>query len=234
LTKKLFSADSIARSDGISENSSIKIFHYMDWIRYNKLVRHYFQQEIKDFASFIIHELSVDYQARILEIGCGTGWVTLELARRLPEATVIGWDQNPDLIKIANQNREAENLTNVDFVHSVAESLNSFSTRSFDVVISFKAFHHWTNAVHVLNEIERILKQNGKFAITDHRKDLKLLARAALWFSARTMPKDFRHHWKQMFDNSHPVKDALKIFLQSKLKDWKLRTTLFDYLIFKD
>jgi len=206
----------------------------MDWNRYNKLMRHYLQQEIKDFVSFIIHELNVDYHARILELGCGSGWVTLELARRLPEATVIGLDQNPELTKIACQNKQAENLTNVDFVHSVAESFNIFSARPFDVVIAFKVFHQWINPVPVLNEIERILKKNGKFAITDYRKDLKLLARAALWFSARTMPKDFRHDWKKMFDNSHPVNEVLKLFLQSHLKDWKLRTTLLDYLIFKD
>jgi ubiquinone/menaquinone biosynthesis C-methylase UbiE len=197
-------------------------------------MRHYLQQEIKDFISFIIHELDVDYQARILEIGCGSGWVSLELARRLPEATVIGLDQNPDLIKIALQNKQAENLTNADFVHGNLESRNAFSARTFDAVISFKALHQWTNAVHVLNEIERVLKPNGKFAIIDNRKDLKFLAKAALWFSARTMPKDFRHAWKKMFDNSHSVNEALKLFLQSHLKDWKLRTTLLDYLIFKD
>lgn len=206
----------------------------MDWNRYNKLMRHYLQQEIKDFISFIIHELDVDYQARILEIGCGSGGVSLELARRLPEATVIGLDQNPDLIKIAFQNKQAENLTNVDFVHGNLERLNIFSARSFDAVISFKALYQWTNAVHVLNEIERILKHDGKFAITDNRKDLKLLAKAALWFSARTMPKDFRQAWKNMFEKSYPINEALKLFLQSHLKDWKLRTTLLDYLIFKD
>lgn len=219
---------------GVMDLSGDKIVYGMDPNRYNKLTRHYLQQEIKDFASFIIHELDVDYQARILDVGCGPGWVSLELARRLPEATIIGVDQNSDLITVAIQNKQEEHISNVDFVHIAAEDLSRFATNSFDVVISFKVFHHWTNPVHVLNEIGRILMKTGKFAITDHRNDLKLLARAALWFSARTMPNDFRHHWKKMFDNSHPVKEALKMFLQSQLKDWKLRTTLLDYLIFKD
>jgi ubiquinone/menaquinone biosynthesis C-methylase UbiE len=206
----------------------------MDWDRYNKLMRHYLQQEIKDFASFVIHELNVDYQARILEIGCGPGWVSLELARRLPEATVIGVDQNSDLIQAAIQNKQEENISNVDFIQIGSEDLSRFSTNSFDVVISFKVFHQWTKAVHVLDEIGRIVTKSGKYAITDHRNDLTSLARAALWFSARTMPSDFRSHWRQMFENSYSVKQALKLFLGSQLKDWKLRTTMLDFLIFKD
>lgn len=206
----------------------------MDRDRYNKLTRHFLQQEIKDFASFVIHELDVDYQAKILEIGCGFGWISLELARRLPEATVIGVDHNSDLIKAAIQNKQEENITNVDFIQLALHDLGQFATNSFDAIISFKVFHQWTDPVQGLNEIERILKKTGKFAITDNRNDLKLLARAALWFSARTMPKDFRNHWKKMFKNGYSVEQSLKLFLASKLKDWKLRTTLFDYLIFKN
>lgn len=206
----------------------------MDWDKYNREAQQYFQPEISDFVRFIIHELDVDYHARILELGSGAGWIAREIARRLPDATVIGLEQNPDLLELARQNKQAERLTQVDFAHWDADSLHIFSARSFDVIISWRAFHRWQTPVTVLNAIERIIKNQGKFVISDCRNDLKFIARAAIWLGALNMSNNFRHTWEEMFDRSYAVSDALKIFLQSRLKDWKLRTTALDFLIFKD
>lgn len=205
----------------------------MEWNEYNKWFRWHYQREIKDFVSFIIHELDIAYQARILEIGSGAGWVSIELAHRMPETEIVALEPNAELVAIANQNKIQEKISNVTFVNNTIESLETFSNQSFDCVISFKGLRQWNSPPQLFNETKRVLKKDGKYAITDYRKDLKWLARTSLWFTGRTMPKHFRLYWKESLINSYSLEQIVKILLQTKLKDWKIRTTLFDFLIYR-
>lgn len=204
----------------------------MDWNEYNKWFKLQFQREIKDLVSFIIHELDVDYQGRILEVGSGPGWVGLELAGRMPDAEIIGLEANAELVTIANQNKIQEQITNINFVNHPLENFKTYSNRSFDCVICFKGPSQWNSPPQVFNEIKRILNMNGKYAIMDYRKDLKWLARASIWLTARTIPGEFRSFWKDSIVNSFSLEEIVKILLKTKLKDWKIRTTLFDFLIY--
>ncbi len=183
--------------------------------------------------SFVIYDLDIDYKARILEIGCGPGWVSLELARRLPEVDIVGLEQSSELVRIAHQNKLQHEILNISFINTVFDNLKIFTNRSFDVIISFKGFHRWSNPQGVLNEIKRILKKQGKYAIIDYRKDLNLLAKASMWFTAKTMSIEFSSHWKTTLMHTYSLEEIVKILMQTKLKDWKIRTTLFDYLIYK-
>jgi len=205
----------------------------MDWNEYSRRFKSHFQREIQDFVNFIIHEIDVEYNSKILEIGAGPGWVSLELARRMTDVEIVGVEQTAKLVEIANQNKIQENVTNVDFSHSPIENFKKFSNKSFDCIISFKTLKSWNSPQQTLNEIKRLLKSDGKYAIADYRKDLKWLARASIWYTGKTMPKQFRSHWEESFQNSYSVEEVVKILLQTKLKDWKIRTTLFDYLIYK-
>jgi ubiquinone/menaquinone biosynthesis C-methylase UbiE len=205
----------------------------MDWKEYNRWFKWHFQREIQDFVTFIIHELAIEYKSRVLEIGAGAGWISLELVRRMPDVEIVGVEQSTELVEIANQNKIQENITNVDFIHSTIENLKIFSNQSFDSVISFKTLRSWNSPQQALNGITRILKSDGKYAITDYRKDLRWLAKASIWFTGRTMPKEFRSCWKESIHNSFSLEEIVKILMQTRLKDWKIRTTLFDYLIYR-
>jgi len=205
----------------------------MDWNAYSQWYQQHFEREINDFVSFIIYDLDVDYQAKILNVGCGPGWISLKLAQRLPDAEIIGLDGNAKLLNHAKYNKQQENIANVNFINAKPENLSIFSSHSFDAVISFKTFHQWDNPHQAINEFNRILKKKGKFAISDYRRDLKLLAKVSIWFNSKTMPTDFRSHWKMMFAKSYSLEEILKILLKTELKDWKIRTTLFDYMIYK-
>ncbi len=205
----------------------------MDWNEYSCWFKPHFQREIQDFVSFIIHELDVDYNSKILDIGAGPGWVSLELARRMTDIEIVGVEQNEELVEIANQNKIQENIINIDFIHSTIENFKMFSNRSFDAIISFKTLKSWNSPQQTLNEIKRILKSDGKYAITDYRKDLKWLAKVSIWFTGRTMQKEFRPYWRESIQNSYSLEEIVKILMQTKLKNWKIRTTLFDFLIYK-
>ncbi|MCI0703097.1 MAG: class I SAM-dependent methyltransferase [Planctomycetia bacterium] len=76
--------------------------------------------------------------ARILDLGCGTGWTSQFFARAGHE--VVGADISPGMIRVANDQRDAAGLTNLTFVVADYEQLNFRD--EFDAVVFFDSLHH--------------------------------------------------------------------------------------------
>lgn len=104
---------------------------------------------------------------RILDLGCGTGSMTLALKRAFPQAEVIGLDLSPYMLVVATSKAQKLGLT-VQFLQGNAES-TPFPDRSFDLVTASLLFHETPNAVAraILRESYRLLQDGGEIAILD-------------------------------------------------------------------
>jgi len=101
---------------------------------------------------------------RVLDVGCGTGLLLRELARRLPGAvTLTGVDAAPGMVSQARATSGDPRLT---FVQGVAERL-PFDDASFDLVVSTTSFDHWTDQQAGLAECHRVLVPHGRFLLAD-------------------------------------------------------------------
>jgi ubiquinone/menaquinone biosynthesis C-methylase UbiE len=101
---------------------------------------------------------------RILDIGCGTGYLLRLLARRLPDATaLVGVDPAPAMLRVAATRAADERL---DFCAGVAERL-PFPSGRFDLVVSTTSFDHWTDQGSGLEECARVLVPGGTVAVVD-------------------------------------------------------------------
>jgi SAM-dependent methyltransferase len=96
----------------------------------------------------------------VLELGCGTGSFTLELARS--GADVVAIDVSPELLEIANANCSAPN---VRYQIQNAYAL-SYSERVFDSVVGSSVLHH-LEIKEALQEIYRVLKPGGAIYFTE-------------------------------------------------------------------
>jgi ubiquinone/menaquinone biosynthesis C-methylase UbiE len=86
---------------------------------------------------------------RVLEIGCGTGIITLGIAPHV--AGVTGTDISPEMIAVARKKAQSRDVDNVSF--RVADGYDlPFDTESFDAVLVF-------NTLHVVKEPETLLKE---------------------------------------------------------------------------
>lgn len=93
----------------------------------------------------------------VLDVGCGNGKVTAEIAARLPGGTVFGVDPSHDMIAFARRTHMAPNLS---FDVADARTL-SFGDR-FDLVVSFNALH-WVHEQHAaLRAIHAALRPDGR------------------------------------------------------------------------
>ncbi len=98
----------------------------------------------------------------ILEVGCGSGYGAVLLARLHPHS-YVGVDLMAEQIALA-QNRK---LAGAEFLVRDAADLDCFSDKSKDVVVIFGVLHHIPAWREVVAEIHRVLKPGGKLFIEE-------------------------------------------------------------------
>jgi ubiquinone/menaquinone biosynthesis C-methylase UbiE len=70
---------------------------------------------------------------RLLDAGCGSGWLSRLIARRMPDCEVVGVDINPDYVAYATKKAQDDGLENLSCRVGAVGDL-SFDAESFDTV----------------------------------------------------------------------------------------------------
>ena len=102
---------------------------------------------------------------RLLDVGCGPGTITVDLAGRVAPGEVRGIDAAPEVIAIAEARRGADE-GNVTFATGDVYELD-FDDASFDVVHGHQVLQHLTHPVDALREVRRVLSPGGLAAFRD-------------------------------------------------------------------
>ncbi|MEO0492228.1 MAG: methyltransferase domain-containing protein [Actinomycetota bacterium] len=104
---------------------------------------------------------------RLLDVGCGPGTITIDLARRVAPGAVIGFDAAPDVIERAGALLAAGDApTNCAFVVDDVYAIGA-DDDTFDVVHAHQVLQHLTDPVAALGEMMRVLKPGGLLAVRD-------------------------------------------------------------------
>jgi len=117
----------------------------------------------------------VPYGARVLEVGCGPGHLSIRLARQHGLDTT-SLDLDPVMIERArvNAGRASEGFGRLpperlpSFLVGDVASM-PFPNGSFDLVVSTLSMHHWANPTAGLAEIERVLRPGARALVWDFR-----------------------------------------------------------------
>jgi len=152
---------------------------------------------------------------KLLEIGCGSGYETVDFCQKGADATAI--DFSTESIKAAKERCQKNGIKKVRIENMNAESLR-FNDESFDCVYINKVLLH-TNKDKVLQECIRVLKKNGIFVINETLKN---------WIFA------FPYRTFSPYRKSHPTYLSLKDVetFSTEHKEFYLFSTFFLFLFY--
>ncbi|HEY9314091.1 class I SAM-dependent methyltransferase [Williamsia sp.] len=120
-------------------------------------------------AEVSIGDLELAGHERLLDVGCGDGFITMQLAQRLPSGSVVGVDASRRMIEKAltlvpaGPSRVPADLLRVQF--HVDDALALPFERDFDIAVSFNALHWIHDQPTALQGIARSLDDGGRAVI---------------------------------------------------------------------
>jgi len=118
----------------------------------------------KNSCGYLLGSLARD--AKILDVGCGPGTITVDLGSWVPDGSVTGIDNEAAVIEIARGYAASLGCNNVSFEYGNVGSLH-FESASFDVVHAHQVLQHLSDPVTALIEMRRVCRKGGIVAARD-------------------------------------------------------------------
>jgi trans-aconitate 2-methyltransferase len=146
-------------------------------------------------AEEVLSLLQLRGTERVLDLGCGNGKITGEIAARVPQGSVIGVDASADMIAFAASHSDAALHSNLEF--RVADARHLPFHEEFDLIVSFNALHWIPDQALALQSIRAAVKSDGmaqlRLVPKGERKSLENVIE-----ETRLSPR-----WIQYFDAFH-------------------------------
>ena len=101
---------------------------------------------------------------RVLDVGCGNGQATRDVARVATNGSALGVDLSSQMLALARKTAAAEGLDNVEFRHADAQ-IYPFEPAAFDVVISRMGSMFFGDPIAAFTNLHRALRAEGRLTL---------------------------------------------------------------------
>lgn len=155
-------------------------------------------------------------EQQVLDLGCGTGVVTRDLAQRVGErGRVVGIDPSRRLIDEAIRRAKGHALAGrIEFRVADGAAL-PFPDGCFDLIVGATVFSHIANGVQVLSEMVRVARSGGMVVVFDHDVDT-----IAVNSSDRQLSRRIIHAYcDYYFTNGWAGRELYRLFREAALED---------------
>ena len=155
---------------------------YIPALRFSALTRFYdpvvrMTTRERHVKQHLLESVDILPGTTVLDLGCGTGTMTIWLKQHYPSVKIIGLDADPTILKIAGAKAKRAGV-DVEFLEANAMDI-PLPDGATQCVVSSLFFHHLTTEQKrtVLTEILRILEPAGELHISDWGRPSNLLMR---------------------------------------------------------
>ena len=131
---------------------------------HDSVLRSHRWRTAENSAGYLLGQLAPG--ARVLDVGCGPGTITVDLAARVPEGEVTGIDAAADVLYLAREEADRRGQANVRFETGDVYQL-AFEDGTFDVVHAHQVLQHLSDPVAALAEMRRVCRPGGLVAARD-------------------------------------------------------------------
>lgn len=160
---------SAGESDHALESESYTHGHHASVLRSHKW------RTIENSAQYLTEYLKPGLS--LLDVGCGPGTLTVDLAKAVAPGRVVGVDATDEVLAIAREHAAQESI-GVEFLHANAYEL-PFDDNTFDIVHVHQLLQHLSEPLAAIRELQRVTKPGGIIAARE--SDYSAMA----WFPER-------------------------------------------------
>jgi SAM-dependent methyltransferase len=123
-----------------------------------------FDDGVARYQPAFLAAAAVQPAGHVLDIGCGSGRTTRDIARAAAQGSALGVDLSSRMLDLARARAAAQNLTNVTFEQADAQ-IHAFPQRRFDVVVSRTGAMFFGDPVAAFTNIGRAIRPGGRMVL---------------------------------------------------------------------
>ena len=129
------------------------------------------------FRRRLLQQANIQPGQHVLDLGCGTGLLAIQLKHSMPEVQVTGLDGDEQVLAIARSAAEKAQV-DIQLDHALSYDM-PYPNDSFDAVLSSFVTHHLSGAdkKRTFREVHRVLRPDGGFFILDFGPPFNILTR---------------------------------------------------------
>jgi ubiquinone/menaquinone biosynthesis C-methylase UbiE len=131
---------------------------------HESVLRSHRWRTVENSAAYLLPHLAPG--SSVLDVGCGVGTITTDLAARVMPGRVTAVDSSAGVLDLARSEAAARRQSNIRFVVSDVHALG-FADGTFDVVHAHQVLQHVTDPVGALREMRRVCRPGGIVAARD-------------------------------------------------------------------
>jgi ubiquinone/menaquinone biosynthesis C-methylase UbiE len=131
---------------------------------HESVLRSHTWRTAQNSAGFLLSRLKSG--DNLLDVGCGPGTITMDLAELVAPGHVVGIDRSNEVIDRAREASDARALSNLSFEVGDVYQLE-FDDSTFDVVYAHQVLQHLSEPTRAVVEMRRVLRDGGWLAVRD-------------------------------------------------------------------
>jgi trans-aconitate 2-methyltransferase len=193
-------------------------------------------------AEEVLALLDLQDGQHVLDVGCGDGRITAEIAARIPNGSIVGVDPSQDMIAFASNHfgSTAKNDARPNLRFEVADARRLPFREEFDLVVSFNALHWVPQQDEALESIRSAMKADGlaqlrlvpkgeRKSLEDVLEETRLSPRWAHYFAEFQNP--YLHLTPEQYGAlaERSGLRVLRIHTEAKAWDFKSRSAFFAF-----
>lgn len=117
----------------------------------------------------ILDALHLEQTSTLADVGAGTGYFSVRIAKRLPKGKIFAADIEPDMVLYLGKRAQHEHLTNLVPVQASADAADL--PEPVDIILVVDTYHHIGNRIEYFAKLRPSLRHAGRLAIIDFKAD---------------------------------------------------------------
>lgn len=111
----------------------------------------------------------LQYGINLIDLGCGTGYYAIPASHIVKNGLIYAIDHQMEMLNTLQKKLRELSINNIHIIRSELHNL-PMKSKSLDMALLINALHELHDRQSILEEIYRILKDNGKISVVDWKK----------------------------------------------------------------